>query len=96
MNVIIDGCIIDSRLFRCCCINERLHLVYFIHRPAGYEGELSLPILFESLDDTREFFEGYCNALYDGECEYTFSREAWFSLELYVRIRDGIKNSDNI
>ena len=40
MLVIIDKYPIESSLFRNCCINERLNLVYFIHRPKGMEGEL--------------------------------------------------------
>lgn len=94
MIAIIDKYPIDTTLFRGCFINERLHLVYFIHRPQGYEGEISLPVLFESEWDTKRFFEEYCNAIYDNEPVYEFEGEAWFSLELYIRLRDGVKNND--
>ena len=53
MLVIIDKYPLDTSLFRNCIINERLNLVYFIHRPKGMEGELQLPILFENACDTR-------------------------------------------
>ena len=94
MKVVINDCILDSNLFRCCCINERLRLVYFIHRPKGLEGELSLPVLFDSLEETKRFFDGYCNALYDWLPEYRYTGEARFSHEFYIRIRDGINTSD--
>ena len=51
MLVIIDKYPLDTSLFRNCIINERLNLVYFIHRPKGMEGELQLPILFENACD---------------------------------------------
>ena len=92
MLVIIDKYPLDGSLFRNCCINERLNLVYFIHRPPGIEGELQLPILFENACDTRQFYTEYHNALYHNEAQYEFKGEAWFSLELYIRLRDGLKN----
>ena len=92
MLVIIDKEPIDTSLFRNCCINERLNLVYLIHRPAGLEGELQLPILFENAYDTRQFYTEYHNALYHGDPQYEFKGEAWFSLELYIRLRDGNRN----
>ena len=92
MTVIIDDFKIDTSLFRNCCINERLNLVYLIHRPAGMEGELQLPILFENACDTRRFYTEYHNALYHGDPQYEFKGEAWFSLELYIRLRDGHRN----
>ena len=91
MLVIIDKYPLDTSLFRSCCINERLNLVYFIHRPKGFEGELQLPVLFENACDTRLFFTEYCNALYDNEPIYEFIGEAWFSLELYIRIRNNTR-----
>lgn len=91
MIAIIDKYPLDTSLFRGCIINERLCLVYFIHRPQGLEGEISLPVLFENVWDTKRFFEEYCNSIYDNEPVYEFEGEAWFSLELYVRLRDGTK-----
>ena len=88
MLVIIDKYPIDTSLFRACCLNERLDLVYFIHKPQGYEGEISLPILFENGWDTKRFFDEYCTAKYNDEPVYEFEGEAWFSLELYIRLRD--------
>ena len=92
MLVIIDKYPIESSLFRNCCINERLNLAYFIHRPKGMEGELQLPILFENAFDTRKFVTEYYEALYNNDPQYEFKGEAWFSLELYIRIRDGHRN----
>ena len=92
MLAIIDKEPIDTSLFRNCCINERLNLAYLIHRPAGMEGELQLPILFENACDTRRFYTEYHNALYHGDPQYEFKGEAWFSLELYIRLRDGNRN----
>ena len=92
MLAIIDKEPIDTSLFRNCCINERLNLVYLIHRPAGMEGELQLPILFENACDTRRFYTEYHNALYHGDPQYEFKGEAWFSLELYIRLRNGHRN----
>lgn len=92
MLVIIDKYPLDTSLFRNCIINERLNLVYFIHRPPGIEGELQLPILFENACDTRQFYTEYHNALYHNEAQYEFKGEAWFSLELYIRLRDGLKD----
>ena len=92
MLVIIDKYPIESSLFKNCCINERLNLAYFIHRPKGMEGELQLPILFENACDTRKFITEYYYALYNNDPQYEFKGEAWFSLELYIRIRDGHRN----
>ena len=92
MLVIIDKYPIESSLFKNCCINERLNLVYFIHRTKGMEGELQLPILFENACDTRKFVTEYYEALYNNDPQYEFKGEAWFSLELYIRIRDGHRN----
>ena len=92
MLVIINKYPIESSLFRNCCINERLNLAYFIHRPKGMEGELQLPILFENACDTRKFVTEYYEALYNNDPQYEFKGEAWFSLELYIRIRDGHRN----
>ena len=92
MLVIIDKYPTESSLFRNYCINERLNLVYFIHRPKGMEGELQLPILFENACDTRKFVTEYYEALYNNDPQYEFKGEAWFSLELYIRIRDGHRN----
>lgn len=92
MLVIIDKYPIESSLFRNCCINERLNLAYFIHRPKGMEAELQLPILFENACDTRKFVTEYYEALYNNDPQYEFKGEAWFSLELYIRIRDGHRN----
>ena len=89
MTVIIDKYPIDSSLFRNCCINERLNLVYFIHRPQGMEGELQLPILFENACDTREFYTKYHDALYSSDPHYEFKGKAWFSRELYIRLKNG-------
>ena len=93
MLVIIDKYPIDTSLFRNCCINERLNLAYFIHRPQGMEGELQLPILFENVCDTRQFYTEYHKALYNKYPQYEFKGEAWFSLELYIRLRDGARNN---
>ena len=92
MLVIIDKYPIESSLFRNCCINERLNLVYFIHRPKGMEGELQLPILFENACDTRKFYTEYHNSLYNNDPQNEFKGEAWFSHELYIRLRDGHRN----
>lgn len=92
MLVIIDKYPLDTSLFRNCIINERLNLVYFIHRPKGMEGELQLPILFENACDTRRFYTEYRNAVYNDDPQYEFMGEAWFSLELYIRLRDGNRN----
>ena len=92
MLVIIDKYPIESSLFRNCCINERLNLVYFIHRPKGMEGELQLTILFENACDTRKFYTEYHNSLYNNDPQYEFKGEAGFCLELYIRIRDGHRN----
>ena len=93
MLVIIDKYPIDTSLFRNCCINERLNLVYFIHRPQGMEGELQLTVLFENACDTRLFYTEYHNALYNKDPQFEFKVEAWFSLELYIRLRDGARNN---
>ena len=92
MLVIIDKYPLESSLFRNCCINERLNLVYFIHRPKGMEGELQLTILFENACDTRKFITEYYDALYNNDPQYEFKGEAWFSRELYIRLRDGHRN----
>lgn len=94
MLVVIDKYPIDSRLFRNCCVNERLCLAYFIHRPGGMEGELTFTILFENQEDTRRFFKEYHTYMYEGQPVYEFTGKAWFSHELYVRIRDGINNNE--
>ena len=91
MLVIIDKYPLDTSLFRNCIINERLNLVYFIHRPKGMEGELQLPILFENACDTRRFYTEYRNAVYNDDPQYEFKGEAWFSLELYIRIRNNTR-----
>ena len=54
MLVIIDKYPLESSLFWRCIINERLNLVYFIHKPKGMEGELQLPLVFESGREARE------------------------------------------
>lgn len=92
MLVIIDKYALDSSLFRNCCINERLNLVCFIHRPKGIEGELQLVILFENACDTKQFYTEYHNALYNNDPQYEFKGEARFSHELYIRLRDGHRN----
>ena len=92
MLVIIDKYPLDTSLFRNCIINERLNLVYFIHWPRSMEGELQLPILFENACDTRRFYTEYRNAVYNDDPQYEFKGEAWFSLELYIRLRDGNRN----
>lgn len=91
MLVIIDKYPLDTSLFRNCIINERLNLVFFIHRPKGMEGELQLPILFENACDTRRFYTEYRNAVYNDDPQYEFKGEAWFSLELYIRIRNNTR-----
>ena len=53
---------------------------------------LQLPILFESACDTRRFYTEYRNAVYNDDPQYEFKGEAWFSLELYIRLRDGNRN----
>lgn len=92
MLAVIDKYPLDTSLFRSCCINERLNLVYFIHRPQGMEGELQLPVLFENAADTRRFYTEYHCALYNNDPQYEFKGEAWFSLELYIRLRDVYRN----
>lgn len=92
MLVVIDKYPLDTSLFRSCCINERLNLVCFIHRPQGMEGELQLPVLFENAADTRRFYTEYHCSLYNNDPQYEFKGEAWFSLELYIRLRDGYRN----
>ena len=92
MLVIVDKYPLESSLFGSCRINERLNLVYFTHRPKGMEGELQLPILFENACDTRRFYTEYRNAVYNDDPQYEFKGEAWFSLELYIRLRDGNRN----
>lgn len=87
MVVHIDNQSIDSSLFRCCCINERLHLAYFIHRPRGFEGEIMLVVLFENAYDTRRFYTEYHNAFYENRPEYTFMGKAQLNSELYNRIQ---------
>lgn len=67
MTVIIDKFKIDSSLFRNCCINERLCLVYFIHRPQALEGEIMFPVLFDNVCDTRRFYMEYHYAMYDND-----------------------------
>lgn len=89
MLTIIDKYPLENSLFRSCFINERLNMVIFVHRPASMEVELQLPILFENICDTRRFFTEYHNALYNNDPQYEFQGEAWFSLELYIRLRDG-------
>ena len=86
MTVIIDDFKIDTSLFRNCCINERLCLVYFIHRPRGIEGEIMLPVLFDNVCDTRRFYMEYHYAIYDDDSQYVFIGKAHFSKELYNRI----------
>ena len=92
MLVVIKKYPLESSLFWRCIINERLNLVYFIHKPKGMEGELQLPILFDNACDTRKFYAEYHNAIYNNDPQYEFKGEAWFSLELYIRIRDGHRN----
>ena len=86
MTVIIDKFKIDSSLFRNCCINERLRLVYFIHRPQALEGEIMFPVLFDNICDTRRFYMEYHYAMYDNDPQYVFIGNAHFSQELYNRI----------
>lgn len=92
MFVIIEKFPINTALFRNCIINERLNLVYFIHRPMGMEGEIQLPVLFENTCEARRFYTEYHNALHNDLFQYEFIGEAWFSLELYIRLRDGYIN----
>lgn len=89
MFVLIEKYPIDASIFRNCCINERLRLVYFIHRPKGLEGEISLSILFESTGDTRRFYDEYHEALFNNHPIYEFKGEAWFSVEVYERLLKG-------
>lgn len=89
MLVLIENHPIDASIFRNCCINERLRLVYFIHRPKGLEGEISMPILFESREDTRRFYDEYHEALFNNHPMYEYKGEAWFSTEMYSRILEG-------
>ena len=91
MTVIIDDFKIDSALFRNCCINETLRIVYLIHRPRGLEGEVMLHILFDKVSDTRRFYDEYHEALYDNEDIYEYSGNARFSKELYERISESTK-----
>ena len=93
MLVIIDKHPIDSKLFTNCCINERLCLVYLIHRPGVMEGELTFPILFENQEDTRRFFKEYHTFMYEEQPVYEFKGKAWFGIEFYKRIRNGIDNN---
>ena len=95
MTVIIDKYPIDSSLFRNCCINERLNLVYFIHRPSGMEGELQLMVLFENACDTRRLHTEYHVAMYNNDPTYEFVGEARFSQELYNRIRNGHRTDNH-
>lgn len=89
MFVLIEQYPIDASIFRNCCINERLRLVYFIHRPKGLEGEITLSILFESKEDTRRFYDEYHDALFHGYPIYEYKGEAWFSTEVYQRLLEG-------
>lgn len=75
MILIIDKMAVDTSLFRACCMNRSLHLVNFVYKPDGHE-EVSRPILFESLHDTRRFFHEYFRARLFGEHEYEFRGEA--------------------
>ena len=92
MLVRIDKYVIESSFFRSCCINTRLNLVYFIHRPKGYEGELQLPVLFEKAYDALRFYTEYHNAIYNNDSGYEFVGEAWLSLEIYYKIVHGHEN----
>ena len=91
MFVLIEKYPIDASIFWNCCINERLRLVYFIHRPKGLEGEISLTILFETKEDTIRFYDEYHEALDHEEALYEFKGEAWFSIEVYQRLLEGTK-----
>ena len=88
MILVIEKLPIDTSLFKACCMNERLHLVNFIYQHGDFEGEILMPILFENLHDTQQFFHEYFQAKFFDEPVYEFKGEAWFSLELYTRIRD--------
>ena len=91
MLVIIAKEPIDTSLFRNCCINETLRIVYLIHRPRGLEGEVMLHILFDNVSDTRRFYDEYHEALYDNEDIYEFSGNARVCIELYERILESTK-----
>lgn len=91
MTVIINDFKIDTSLFRNCCINETLRIVYLIHRPRGLEGEVMLHILFDNAPDTRRFYDEYHEALYGNEAIYEFNGNARVCIELYERILESTK-----
>ena len=69
-------------------LHQRASHAGLLHPSSAGTGEISLPVLFENVHDTRRFFDEYCTAQYNNEPVYEFEGEAWFSLELYIRLRD--------
>lgn len=88
MKIWIGEKFIDSAYFRTWCLNEELHLVYFIYQPkSGYQGEFSLPLLFSSAEEAKRFYDESWNAIADGgDAIWCLDDKATFCWKLYFRI----------
>lgn len=88
MKIWIGKKFIDSTYFRTWCLNEELQLVYFIHQPKGaFLGEFSLPLLFSSPEEAKQFYDETWDAMADGsEAIWCLDENATFCWKLYFRI----------
>ena len=88
MKIWIGTRYIDTSYFRTWCLNEDLHMVYFIHQPKeGYNGEFSLPLLFSSLEEAKRFYEESWNAIADGsEAIWCLDKQTSFCWALYFKL----------
>ena len=88
MKIWIGTRYIDTSYFRTWCLNEDLHMVYFIHQPKeGYNGEFSLPLLFSSLEEAKRLYEESWNAIADGsEAIWCLDKQTSFCWALYFKL----------
>ena len=92
MKILLRHTSIDYSHYDAAVLHETFGIISLRVKADIDERCLQLPILFENACDTREFYTQYHNALYNNDPQYEFKGEAWFSLELYIRLRDGLKN----
>ena len=88
MKIWIGTRYIDTSYFRTWCLNEDLQMVYFIHQPKdGFSGEFSLPLLFSSLEEAKQFYEESWNAIADGsEAIWCLDKKTSFCWTLYFKL----------
>ena len=88
MKIWIGTRYIDTDYFRTWCLNEDLHMVYFIHQPKDtHNGEFSLPLLFSSLEEAKRFYEETWMAITDNIEEYwCLDKQTSFCWTLYFKL----------